>query len=271
MAIVCVGAWSVGICLLLSEILYPEVDRLFDCPAWYQTFFYLSLAVSVGGLVGCGFTKDCHNTKNAELNLELILFAFGFFGMLVLALSRSESQTKDIFIGIGGAICSVGLFCGIGSFIGKCKKPKRGQVYARLYMELLRRGAVSQKNLPEKGAELLRIKETESYFNAPLPPDLVDFLLEFDGDGELLFSAEEIVGTTKDIREAYKNTDFHAYDYDRYCFFGRDERGNCFCYRICDDGSFEDREIYVWDRETTETKVVATALQDLITRYYGRK
>ncbi len=124
MAIVFIGSLGVGICLVLSEFLYPDIENLYACPTWYQVVLYIFLAVAIGGLIGCAFTKNRQNTSRLECNIGVALFCVGFILMFVLALVRSEAHILNIFICIGGAICSIGFFCGTASLIGRLKKNK---------------------------------------------------------------------------------------------------------------------------------------------------
>ena len=268
MVIVFIGALGVGVGLLLSEILYPEIEELFACPAWYQAFLYVSFAVAVAGLVGCWFTKTHQNTTKLESRIELTLFLVGFALEIVCALVRIESYVLDALICIGGAISSVGFFCGIGSLFGRLKKSKG--VYADIYSDLVTCGNIYYNSFPKtKPASLFEIAEVEKYFGTPLPNEIVDFLLEFNGDGNLLFSASEIVDTTKLVCETFKDTTIDVVN--KFCFFGADkanEQENLYCYKILDDGSIKDNEIFLWNRKTNETKFVATTLPELIKKYY---
>ncbi len=125
MGIVLIGALGVGACLLLlflSETLYPEIESLFVSPVWYQIYIYVSLLSLIVGLIGCAFLKNRQNTSKAELYVELALMVVGFVSMFIFASAREQSYIFNIFMCVGGAICSVGFFCGIASLIGYLKK-----------------------------------------------------------------------------------------------------------------------------------------------------
>lgn len=109
-------------------------------------------------------------------------------------------------------------------------------------------------------APLADIMQAERYFGTLLPDDLVNFLLEFDGDGEFLYSAKEIIETTRCLRgnSSYQNL----------CLIGQDGEGNHFCYRILDDGSICDECIYLC-KNPEEMIPVADDLQELIYKYYS--
>lgn len=271
MVIVFIGALGVGVALLLSEILYPQIEDLFACPVWYQTFLYASFLIAVAGLVGCGYTKDRRNTTKLELRIEVVLFLLGLTIEVICALARTESYVLNVFICIGGAISSIGFFCGIGGLIGRFKKPKK--VYTYIYSDLVTCENLNYDNYPKtKPAPLLDIMEVEKYFNAPLPNDLVDFLLEFNGDDNFLFSASKIVDTTKLVRETYQNRGFS--EIDKFLFFGANkvvDAKNLFCYKILEDGAINDSEIYLWNHETNETELAAKTLPELIKKYYNNE
>ena len=268
-AVVLVGALGVGVGLLLSEILYPQIEELFACPAWYQAFLYISFAVAIAGLVWCWFTKNRKNTPKIEWQIELGLFIFGFVLEIICALARTESYTKDVFICIGGAISSVGLFCGIGSMLGRLKKPTN--TYADIYSNLVTNGNLYYNNFPKtKPASLAEVTEVEEYLGAPLPAELVDFLLEFNGDGNLLFSTKDIISTTKSLRESLNGPAIEGAD--KFCFIGSDSSGegaNLFCYKITDEGSIQAVKIFLWNRETNDVKPVASTLPELINQLYN--
>lgn len=267
MAIIFLGALGVGTALVLSETLYPEIEEFIECPTWYRVFMYCSLAFIAFGIVGCAFTKNRRNTTKLECNIELWMFLVGFVCEICLALARDESKTKFVLICIAGAISLIGFFCGIGSFVGRLKYP-RG-VYSHIYRELISHGTMENKNFPEnKPALLMDIIEVENYFCTMLPIELVDYLLEFNGDNRLMFSAEEIIKVTQSIRETFVGEKFKGIE--KFCFFGGDGTGNSFCYKISDDGSIKSGVFY-WNRRDNIIQPFAASLKDLIINYYSGK
>lgn len=261
MLIVFIGAMAIGVLLLLSEMLFSDINEFSLCPLWYQITMYVSLFVVIGGLIGCGFTKNRLNTTGNELVTYIILFFFGFAISIYFGLWRTEAFWKDILICIGGAISSVGLFCGIASFIGLSKKSK--SKFAQLFKSYARDRKKSYLDL--KPASLVDIKEIENYFNTKLPNELVDFLLEFNGDGEFLYSTKQIIEMTKLFRENFK--DF-ANKTQNLCFIGQDGEGNHFCYKILNDGTISDDLIYLC-KNPEELIPVADTLIELIYKYYS--
>ena len=109
-------------------------------------------------------------------------------------------------------------------------------------------------------ASLADIMQAERYFDTLLPNDLVNFLLEFDGDGEFLYSTKEIIETTRYLQDNPT--------YQNLCFIGQDGEGNHFCYQILDDGSIYDECIYLC-KNPEEMIPVTDDLQELIYKYYS--
>lgn len=271
MSVVFVGSLGVGVCILLSEILFSQIHAFLVCPVWYQTFMFVSLAVAVAGIVGCGFTKNSQNTSNLECRIEFSLFLVGAIIELICSLISPESYLSNLFFCLGGAIVTGVVFCGIASFIGNLKKSPKDLAFAKVYYDLIVKGPLGNQSFPKTNPSTLsEIEEVEKYFGTPLPAELADFLREFNGDGKLLYSARKIIETTQSIRKNFKGK---ANEAQKLCLFGGAGAGDYFadtyfCYRICDDGSFEGREIYLWDSRANETKLVATSLKDLIAKYY---
>lgn len=267
MAIVLVGSIGIGVLILLSEILYAEILNFFACPMWYQIALYVLLFIIACGIVGCIFSRNKQNTTKIEVRIELAVFWIGFIFMLIFAFMR-DSRINDMLICVGGAICAVGFFCGIGGVIGTLKKSKRNFVFAEIYYDLCDDGLVSLKNFAGSGASISKIKKVEKYFKTPLPDELSEFLFECDGDGELLFSAKEIIETARKMRSELGGSVYVA---DKLCYIGSDASGNYFCYRIGEDGIIDDQKIYSFNHETKELKFVAKSLTELIEKYYRDK
>lgn len=257
--IVLVGALGVGVMLILSELLYPSIEEFSQCPVWYRVVMYVSLFVVTIGIVGCAFFKNRRNSTKKEFHIELTIFLIGLFLCIVFALARNEAYWKDVVICIGGMLCSVGLFTGIGSLIGLLKK-LNGK-YAKIYN--VKNGM--KCTLP-RNATLSQITNVESYFKASLPAELVEFLLEFNGDGNLLLSAQDIIETNKSVRAKY---DSIYGGINTLCFFGKNGLGDYFCYEINSDGSIQADKIYLWKHETNKAIEVAKTLPELIEKYYS--
>ena len=165
-------------------------------------------------------------------------------------------NATGLMIGIGGAVSTVGFFSGIASLIGFMKKPK--SQYAELFQTYARdRKTPYYKLLP---ASLSDIMAAESYFGTPLPNDLVNFLSEFDGNGEFLYSTRQIIEVTQRLRGNPSYPDL--------CFIGQDREGNYLCYKIIGDGSIGDECIYLC-KNAEEIVPVADNLGELIYKYYS--
>lgn len=250
------GAATVGVMLILSETLFYEIEAFSLLPLWYKLVMLAGFLAVLAGLVGCLFTKNRLNTARIEIKLNLCLFAAGFVLMLIFALLPTEARWAAVMIGIGGAVSTVGLFSGIASLIGFMKKTKSH--YAQLFQAYARERKTPYYKLSP--ASLIDIMAVESYFGTPLPDDLVNFLSEFDGDGELLYSTRQIIEVTQRLRV---NPSYH-----NLCFIGQDGEGNYLCYKIICDGRFGDECIYLC-KNAEEIVPVADNLSELIYKYYS--
>lgn len=250
------GAVTVGVMLILSETLFYEIEAFSSLPLWYKLVMLAGFLAVLTGLVGCLFTKNRLNTARIEIKLNLCLFAAGWVLMLIFALLPTEAQCAAVMFGIGGAVSTVGLFSGIASLIGFTKKPKSH--YAQLFQTYARDRKTPYYKLSP--ASLSDIMAAESYFGTPLPDDLVNFLMEFDGDGEFLYSAIQIIEVTQRLRGNPS--------YDKLCFIGQDGEGNYLCYKMIGDGRLGDECIYLCKNEE-EIVPVADNLSELIYKYYS--
>ena len=251
-----VGAATVRVMLILSETLFYEIEAFSLLPLWYKLVMLAGFLAVLAGLVGCLFTKNRLNTTRSEIKLNLCLFAAGFVLALIFALLPTEARWAAVMIGIGGAVGTVGFFSGIASLIGFMKKPK--SQYAELFQAYARdRKTPYYKLLP---ASLSAVIAAESYFGTPLPNDLVNFLSEFDGDCEFLYSTRQIIEVTQRLRGNSS--------YQGLCVIGQDREGNYFCYKIIGDGSIGDECIYLC-KNAEEIVPVADNLGELIYKYYS--
>lgn len=254
--IVLAGSAAVGAMLILSETLFYEIIEFSLLPLWCKAVMLAGFLAALAGIVGCLFTKNRLNTTRTEMKINLSLFLFGFFLSLIFSLLPTEAQWSAIVVGIGGAICVVGLFLSVASLIGVMKKPK--SQYAELLQAYTRDRKTPYFKIPP--AKLSDIMEVESYFGTPLPDDLVNFLLEFNGDGEFLYSAKEIIEITQSLRRDLS--------WQNLCFIGQDGEGNHLCYKILGDGSIDDECIYLC-KNSKEIVPVADDIEELIYKYYS--
>lgn len=261
-SVVFLSATAVGVLLVLSEVLYDQIEEFALLPLGYRIAMYVSLSVVFGGLIGCGFTKNKRNTTQTELTINIAMFFIGFALSLFFTFCRTEDYWNNVFVCIGGAISSVAFFLGIASLIGLSKKSE--SVYAALLKSYARERRTSSLKLSP--ASLIEVIEVEEYFHTMLPTDLVEFLLEFNGDGELLFSTGQIVEITKHFRESFRNSSIKA---NNLCFIGQDGKGNYFCYPILEDGTISSDFICLWNPKSEKLTPVADTLKELISKYYS--
>lgn len=113
-----IGGCGVGINIMLSEILYSDIDEFGNTPMWYQIFMYISLFITFVGIILSAFFRNKANTKIIEKKIEVALLIIGSILMFGFALSREESYFKDVLICMGGLLFFVGLFCFISTEIG---------------------------------------------------------------------------------------------------------------------------------------------------------
>lgn len=116
--ITCIGACGVGVNIMLSELLYADIDEFTSTPIWYQIFMYISLFISGLGIILSILYRNKSNTKRIEIKIELLFIIIGLLLMFGFALQRYESYTKDVLICVGGCLFSVGIFCFISTQIG---------------------------------------------------------------------------------------------------------------------------------------------------------
>ncbi len=120
----------------------------------------------------------------------------------------------------------------------------------------------------QQPASMEQIREAERSIGCRFPQELVDLLLECNGDRWLLFSVDEITGTVTSCREAPVE-DYP--DMDKHLFFGGNGCGDYYCYDILPDGTADSTAIYLWEHETNETHKVASDMAELIRRYYNNE
>lgn len=109
------------------------------------------------------------------------------------------------------------------------------------------------------------IQAAEDAVGMVFPSELTALLLELNGDKWLLFSTEEIIETVNLSREYLLDC---CEDIERHIFFAGNGCGDYYCYNVSDDGSVDDRRIYIWEHEINETHLVASSIAELIARYF---
>lgn len=261
-----VGSAAVGAGLLLSEILFAEIEEFSECPQWYRAFFWLSLCLAVTGTLGCAIVKKPLSGRLFVKYLKEQYFYFGvmavgFVIMVAAAFIEPESFALDVTICFGGALCSFGLFAFIGASVGFLLAAKNNN-YLKLLNKLRAKNArIALADFAYQ--EFVCALETELRVN--LPAELIDFYLQTDGDGALLYCAAGALHVTEQVRQ--ENAPFNPEIFSVLCV-GDDGEGNCFCYKI-NDGAVTDNTIYVIERDSLKILPVAKDLASLITLYYG--
>lgn len=115
------GSLGLGINIILSELLYPNIDDFFDTPKWYQIFMYISLVIIVIGLILSIIFRNKGNINSKEIIIEIIIMGIGFV-MMLFTLSGNETYVKDLIFVFGGALNGIGTILMISTLIGKSKK-----------------------------------------------------------------------------------------------------------------------------------------------------
>lgn len=115
-----IGSINVGIGILLSELAYPNIDELTSCPIGYQIYFYISIGVSLLGIVMSILFKRKTKYTMIAIIIESAFIVLGFI-LLCCALSRIESYVLDVLICVGGLMVSIGLFTIVSSLIGRSR------------------------------------------------------------------------------------------------------------------------------------------------------
>lgn len=136
-----------------------------------------------------------------------------------------------------------------------------------MYIELVRGYAQNNKYVrPQPPATEKEIRDAENKLAVSFPNDLRTLLLEMNGDRYLCFSAEDIAKNNLLLRSAFEE----FVDLSCYLFVAENGCGDYYCYRI-EDGIVQSSQIYIWEHESFQEKVVATNLEDMIHLYYQDK
>lgn len=118
---------------------------------------------------------------------------------------------------------------------------------------------------PQLPAAVSEITKAEQQLGTSFPDELRALLSEMNGDHWLLFSINEIIETTEDLRSL---TEYYP-DIARYLFFAGNGCGDYYGYSIAENGNVNHNDIYIWLHETNEKKKVAEDILTLIKRYYS--
>lgn len=260
------GAIGVGVALMLSEMLYPEIEDFFACPPWYQAFLWVSLAVAVVGMIGCAIFKKSTDGKTIDgyKAAEKVYLGVTLTGVIITTIAAfgpDDNRVFDYAICIGGALTSVGVFLFFGTAVGVARS-RRQDGYASLVAPFCADNKDIRLTDP---APLTDIIELEKYLGCMLPTAMCNFYKETDGDGDLMFSAKETKETTELVRRFF--TEFCP-DVARAVFFGGNGCGDYYCYLIT-DGNIDETKIYCFLHEDPGFSLCAESLPELVYMYYN--
>lgn len=260
-----VGSIGVGTAIMLSEILYPEIEDLFECPPRYQNFLWISLALAIIGAIGCAVVKKTKDEKKIirykkEKKLSLLTFIVGMI-LSFSAAVETEHRVLDYIICIGGALASLGLFYYIGTAIALKRSIKK-----KVFTPMLKRFSFANPSIELKNsAEAEDVLALETRLNIKIPNELNAFYQETDGDGDLMFSVKETLETTELTRKSF--AEYNEKISQTLCFAG-DGCGNYYCY-IFQNAEEEKNPVYSFNHETLEISLVADTLLEFIYSYYN--
>lgn len=97
-----IGSAAVGAGLLLSEILFAEIEFFSECPQWYKTFFLLALALAVTGTLGCAVVKKPLNGKLFNRYLKELYFYAGVAAVGLIIMFVADDLLSLITLYYGG-------------------------------------------------------------------------------------------------------------------------------------------------------------------------
>ncbi len=109
--------------IILSEVLFPEINEFSLFPTYYKVLFILSLILIVTSFMLTSIFRNKGNTKILDLYIEIPSIAVGIV-LLSCALLRTENYIKSILIDIGLILFVSGFNCLFSSLIGLLKRPK---------------------------------------------------------------------------------------------------------------------------------------------------
>ena len=134
-----------------------------------------------------------------------------------------------------------------------------------MYKELFVTGSQTNPYIKiEEPAKPKSIKKSEARLRCSFPEDLIAYLAEINGDGDLFLSAERIATENLSVRDAlaecYPNL-------DQYLFIAGNGCGDYYGYRL-NNGQVSNNEIVLWDHEDNSFRTVASNLVSLIKLMY---
>lgn len=117
------GSLCLGLFIVISDTLYPNIDSLFKMPLYLKILLLLSFIILITGLVLSALFKNKDNSKMFELIIEIVGINLGII-LMFCSLIRNESNAKVIVINIGIILFITGIFALISTLSGLLKKNK---------------------------------------------------------------------------------------------------------------------------------------------------
>lgn len=162
------GAIGVGVNIVLSEILYRNIDDFFDTPPWYRWFMYASLLLCGVGIVCSILFRDRSNTSRVEAWIAAAFLIVGIVLIIGIVLFFEESFAMDVLVCVGGLFFVLGFFGLISTEIGLHRSPRRGtsetseQIHAKTEVnDLVVSVIMHLHEKSEWGAHMERLTEEE--------------------------------------------------------------------------------------------------------------
>ena len=135
-------------------------------------------------------------------------------------------------------------------------------MYRELILSLSEKISFVKIQPPASEREIAR---AEKALGHRFPQPLKELLGELNGDRWLLKSVDDICETAQCHREYLLES---CPQIDRNIFFADNGCGDCYGYRVADDGTVDESAIWMWEHETDSYHVVAYNISELIQRCY---
>jgi len=134
-----------------------------------------------------------------------------------------------------------------------------------MYKELFVTGRQTNPYIKiEEPANSKLIRKSETKLRCSFPEELIAYLTEINGDGDLFLSTERIATENLSVRDAlaecYPNL-------DQYLFIAGNGCGDYYGYQLS-DGKVSNNEIVLWEHEDNSIRTVASNLASLIKLMY---
>ncbi len=118
-----ISSLFLAINVILSEVLFSEINEFSLFPTYYKVLFILSLILIATSLISSSIFRNKENTKILDLYIEIPSIVVGIV-LLSCALIRTENYIKTILVYIGLILFVSGFNCLFSSLIGLLKHQK---------------------------------------------------------------------------------------------------------------------------------------------------